>query len=111
MIFEMNLQPEPFASIKSGDKDIEMRLYDDRRKPIKVGDTIIFTNNETKEKLSVKVVNLFQYDSFEELYSHFDKKRLGYKEDEDANPKDMEKYYSPELIRRYGVLGIEIKLI
>lgn len=110
MIFEMNLHPEPFAAIKSGRKDIEMRLYDDRRKAIKVGDTIVFTNNETWEKLNVEVVNLYRFDNFEELYQHFDKIRLGYNEDEIANPKDMERYYSKDNILRYGVLGIEIKL-
>ena len=110
MIWEMNLHPEPFESIKSGRKNIEMRLFDDRRKDIKVGDTIVFTNNKTLEKLSVEVINLYRFASFEELYQHFDKTRLGYSEDEIANPKDMEKYYSVESILRYGVLAIEIKL-
>ena len=110
MIFEMNLHPEPFAAIKSGLKDIEMRLYDDRRKAINVGDTIVFTNNETWEKLNVEVVNLYRFDNFEELYQYFDKIRLGYNEDEIADPKDMERYYSKDNILRYGVLGIEIKL-
>lgn len=110
MIWEMNLHPEPFAAIKSGRKDIEMRLYDDRRKGIKVGDAIVFTNNKTLEKLSVEVINLYRFASFEELYQHFDKARLGYSEDEIANPRDMEKYYSKDSILRYGVLAIEIKL-
>lgn len=35
MLFKMNLNPEPFEKIKCGQKTIEMRLYDDRRKPIK----------------------------------------------------------------------------
>ena len=110
MTWEMNLHPEPFELIKNGHKDIEMRLFDERRKDIKIGDTIVFTNNQTLEKLSVEVINLYHFNSFEELYQHFDKTRLGYREDENANPKDMEKYYSKDNILRYGVLGIEIKL-
>ena len=110
MIWEMNLHPEPFAAIKSGRKDIEMRLYDDRRKGIKIGDTIEFTNNQTLEKLSVTVINLYRFNNFEELYQSFDKIRLGYNEGEMANPRDMEKYYSKDSILRYGVLAIEIKL-
>ena len=110
MIFEMNLQPQPFERIKNGLKDIEMRLYDERRKPIKIGDTIIFTNNQTKERLEVVVVNLYSFNTFNELYSQFDKSRLGYLEDEIADPKDMEQYYPLDKILRYGVLGIEIKL-
>ena len=110
MTFEMNLHPEPFSLIKSGRKDIEMRLYDERRKDIKIGDSIVFTNNVTLEKLTVEVINLYQFDDFEELYNHFEKTRLGYRDDENANPKDMEHYYSLDKILRYGVLGIEIKL-
>ena len=110
MIYEMNLAPTPFNLIKSGRKDIEMRLYDDRRKPIKVGDQIRFTNNETKEQLIVEVINLYRFKDFEELYSNFDKKRLDYSEGEIANPKDMEIYYSKEKIDQFGVLAIEIKL-
>ena len=106
----MNLHPEPFELIKSGHKDIEMRLYDERRKDIKIGDTILFTNNQTQEQLSVEVINLYRFDNFEELYAHFDKTRLGYLEDEIADPKDMEQYYSLDKILRYGVLAIEIKL-
>ena len=110
MTWAMNLHSEPFDSIKNGHKDIEMRLFDDRRKGIKIGDTIVFTNNVTQEKLYVEVVNLYRFDNFEELYQHFDKTRLGYSETGIANPKDMEKYYSKDNILRYGVLGIEIKL-
>ena len=106
----MNLHPGPFELIKSGRKDIEMRLYDERRKDIKIGDSIVFTNNVTLEKLTVEVINLYRFNNFEELYNHFDKARLGYRDDENANPKDMEQYYSLDKILRYGVLAIEIKL-
>lgn len=111
MIVEMNLNPEPFEAIQSGLKDIEMRLYDDRRKKIKVGDIIMFNNRDTDEKMFVEVLNLYRFKNFEELYKQFDKSRLGYKEDEIANPSDMEKYYSKELIEQFGVLGIEIQVI
>ena len=40
---------------------------------------------------------------------HFDKVSLGYDENEIADPKDMEKYYSKEKQKKYGVLGIKIK--
>ena len=107
----MDLNPGPFSLIKSGHKDVEMRLYDERRKPITVGDTIEFTNNETLEKLSCEVLNLQQFATFVELYNHYPKERLGYLPNEDANPYDMLKYYSEDDIVKYGVLAIEIKLI
>ena len=36
---------------------------------------------------------------------------MGYKENDVADPKDMEKYYSKEEQEKYGVLGIEIKKV
>ena len=97
--------------IKKGIKTIEMRLYDEKRKKIKVGDTIVFTNNKTKDLLCVKVTNLFVYDSFETLYKNFAKHEIGYMDNEIANPSDMELYYPKEKQDKYGVLAIQIKLI
>ena len=36
---------------------------------------------------------------------------MGYSEDEEAKPEDMELYYSKEEQEKYGVVGIEIQLI
>ena len=110
MIHHYDLNPEPFNLIKTKQKTIEMRLNDEKRKLINIGDYIWFTNNETNEKLKTKVLNLYHYDSFEELYKHFDKTKLGYKENEVANYEDMYFYYTKEKIDQYGVLGIEIEL-
>lgn len=111
MIFNMKLQPQPFEAIKSGRKDIEMRLYDEKRKQIKKEDLIEFTNLETGEKTLCKVTDLHIFSSFKQLYAHFDKKRLGYHENETAKPSDMEKYYPKSEQAQFGVIGIEIKLI
>ena len=92
MIHMMKLQNVPFELIKNGNKTIELRLNDDKRKLVKENDIIEFTNITTGEKLEVKVLKLHRYNSFEELYKHFDKVSLGYKETEDANPSDMEEY-------------------
>ena len=107
----MKLQPQPFEAIKSGRKDIEMRLYDEKRKQIKKEDLIEFTNLETGEKILCKVTDLHIFSSFKQLYAHFDKKRLGYHENETAKPSDMEKYYPKSEQAQFGVIGIEIKLI
>lgn len=106
----MNLQPGPFSLIKSGQKTVEMRLYDERRKCLRIGDIIGFINTDTKEELYVEIIDLKQFKSFDELYKNYDKSALGYKDDEAANPDDMLKYYSKDMIEKYGVLAIEIKL-
>lgn len=111
MKHEMKLNNEPFECIKNGTKTIELRLNDEKRKLLTVGDYIEFTNRATNEKLLVEVIDLFKYNSFEELYKHFNKIEMGYSINEEANPKDMENYYSKEEQEKYGVLGIKIKKI
>ena len=109
MKHEMKLNNEPFECIKNGTKTIELRLNDEKRKLLTVGDYIEFTNRITNEKLLVEVIDLFKYNSFEELYKHFNKIEMGYSINEEANPKDMENYYTKEEQEKYGVLGIKIK--
>ena len=108
MKHEMKLNNEPFECIKNGTKTIELRLNDEKRKLLTVGDYIEFINRVTNEKLLVEVIDLFKYNSFEELYKHFNKIEMGYSINEEANPKDMENYYSKEEQEKYGVLGIKI---
>ncbi len=110
MEFKMHLREKPFYMIKSKQKDIEMRLYDEKRQKIKIGDTIEFSNEETGQVINTEVVALHVYDNFEKLYSEFDKKRLGYMDGEEAKPEDMGQYYSVPEINKYGVVGIEIKI-
>lgn len=111
MTHNLNLWPNPFKMIKLGIKTIEMRLNDEKRSLIKIGDFIEFENKETHEKLTCEVINIYKYSSFEELYKHHDKTSLGYFENEEAKPSDMNVYYSQEKRDKYGVLGIEIKKV
>jgi ASC-1-like (ASCH) protein len=99
--------------IKSGQKTIELRLYDEKRQLIKVGDEIIFTNIVTEEKLHVKVSNLHRFDSFEDLYKSLPLLKCGYTSENigRATPSDMEQYYPAEEQKEFGVLGIEIKIL
>lgn len=107
----MHLKEEPFNSIKNGTKTIEMRLFDEKRQQLKIGENIKFINDKTGEELLTKIVNLHKFKSFEELYKNFDKIKLGYKEWEVAKSSDMLKYYPQSEQQKYGVVGIEIKLI
>lgn len=107
----MKLHNDPFNLIKSGTKTIELRLNDLKRQKIKVGDLIEFTNRITDEKMVVRVVDLIKFNSFSDLYKNFSKVSMGYREDENANPSDMELYYSLEEQEKYGVLAIKIEKI
>ena len=111
MKHEMKLRHAPFLAIKSGEKSIEMRLYDEKRSRIKTGDTIVFTDIDTGKTLRCLVTALYTYANFDALYRAHDKISIGYKKDERADPKDMLAYYAPSDIERYGVVAIEIKPI
>ena len=80
--YYMNLNEAPFALIKNKDKTIEMRLNRGEKKDIESGDYIVFSNEVNGGTLKVKVLSVSKFPTFKELYEHFDKKMLGYKEDE-----------------------------
>lgn len=111
MTHKMKLSPTAFKSISSGKKTVEMRLFDEKRAAINVGDEIEFENTDTRQKIKCTVINLERYKDFFELYSRYDKISIGYVENETADPRDMYAYYPPESIEKYGVLAIEIRLI
>ncbi len=113
MVHSMMLQPEPFEMIKAGKKTIELRLFDEKRRKIQIGDIIIFTNTERDEHLEVNVIELMVFDSFEELYNNLPLLECGYIEADidSASPDDMDAYYSKEMQQKYGVVGIRIKCL
>ena len=111
MIHKMKLSPSAFKSISSEKKTVEMRLNDEKRAALKIGDEIEFENTATYETVRCAVVNISKYKNFFDLYSDFDKISIGYNETQTANPEDMYDYYSPEQIEKYGVLAIKIKLL
>ena len=106
----MKLRPSPFEKIKSGEKTIELRLFDEKRQGIKEGDRIVFENTDTGERLLTAVKKLHKFESFAALYESLPLLRCGYTEADvkDARPSDMEAYYSRDEQEKYGVLGIEI---
>ncbi len=114
MIHQMNLHAAPFDKIERGIKTIELRLYDEKRRHIKVGDEIMFTHSKDSTRtLRCRVTALHIFPSFEELYNTLPLLKCGYTEDDAATAShtDMELYYTHEQQQQYGVVGIEITLI
>lgn len=113
MKHNMCLNAQPFNMIKQGIKTIELRLYDDKRKMIRVGDEIEFTNSTDPDlSLCCRVIALHTFSSFEELYNALPLLKCGYTINDisTASPSDMDLYYSKEKQTTYGVIGIEIEL-
>ena len=107
----MKLRPSPFRMILCGEKTYELRLYDEKRQCIKIGDEIEFVNTKTEEQLVVSVKNIHIFKNFTELYQALPLLICGYTEENlaSANPADMEEYYSKEKQAQYGVVAFELE--
>ena len=107
----MNLQPKYFDFIKDGTKQIELRLYDEKRQSIQLGDIIEFAKSDD-EKFKAEVVGLLRYSSFADLFEDFDISILA-----DSSMTKQEllevlgEFYSEEKQAEFGVIGIRIKII
>lgn len=109
-IHEMKLRPAPFRAIAEGRKTVELRLFDEKRRELRVGDRIRFTETAAPSRtLITRICGLHRYDDFAALYRHYTPAAMGYGEGEAARPEDMEAYYSREEQARCGVLAIEIE--
>ena len=56
-IHQMKLNNKPFNMIKNGRKNIELRLYDEKRRKLNIGDEIIFRNLKDGETISVTILH------------------------------------------------------
>lgn len=102
----MKLKKLPFSQIKSGEKTIELRLFDEKRQRIKVLDEIVFTNEKSGESVTLKVSALFRAPDFASLFESVDAKKCGLFSQSPEN--EMLKYYTKEEIEKYGVLAIAL---
>ena len=111
MEHELKLQPRYYEYILGGTKDIEIRLYDEKRQKINLGDIIIFKKEpELNESFKVKVIGLLRYENFEGLFEDFGVDRLADKSMKKSELlEELEKFYTKEKQKEYGVLGIRIE--
>ena len=109
----MKLQPDYFNYILNGTKRIELRLNDEKRSQINLGDIILLKKEpDLNEYFRCKVVALLKYNSFEELFNDFSIEILADKSIIKVQLLNViETFYSKEQQEKYNVLGIKIKLI
>ena len=105
MIHEMKLNPSPFERIADGSKTIELRLYDEKRRAIKLGDIIEFTQINTGERMQRKVLALLNFPNFEALIDCLPLHLFGQPNKESVK-KSVNEIYSLERQNEHSVLGI-----
>ena len=105
MKYKMKLQQSPFEKIREGTKTIEIRLNDEKRQLLQVGDEIEFTSLHNPEQtILTEVVELLHFPTFEELFSQLPPNEYG-----GGASSDMYQHYSKDDEDRFGVLGIRIR--
>ncbi len=105
----MNLQPRYFDYMKNGTKRIELRLFDEKRRRIKIGDVIEFTSEG--DTLRMKVVGLLRYETFRELVRDFDITILADKSmTKEELLMTLDEFYPAEKQAKFGVVGIRVEL-
>lgn len=110
----MSLYSRPYERIASGSKTIELRLYDEKRKAIRVGDAVIFENVDTfRPPISGIVTSIDVYPSFEAMYRDVDLVAAGYTSEnlQEADAADMDEYYSPEEQEDFCAVAITFEVV
>ena len=110
MLHTMKLQKSPFEKIVLGAKTIEIRLNDEKRQLIENGDSIRFLlADDNSQSITTQVINIHHFNSFKELFYFFEPITYGGKTRDEYIK--MYNYYNNEDEEKYGVIGIEIKLL
>ena len=112
MKYIMKLNPKYFEFMKNGTKRLEIRLNDEKRKNLKIGDVIVFQKEpELKEELYTQIVNLRVKRNFKELIENLEISEYSDKSESEQNfLHDLHKFYTKEQEEKYGVVGIQIKI-
>lgn len=110
----MKLNPEPFEKIKSHKKIWEVRLNDDKRKGIHIGDRILFKKQpELLEGVLAKVVDIKHFNSFEEMSEVLSLTSVGF--EPGATKQDCvdcyHKYYTPAEEQKFGVVAFKLEVV
>lgn len=108
---KLNVKEKYYNMLKLGTKTIELRLFDEKRRAIKVGDYIEFSNNsDANDKFTAKVINLHKANNFTELCENINCHSAGFFTNEEL-VKVLEEFYSLDRQKEFGVVGIEIQKV
>lgn len=109
MIHTMRLDNGSYQKIASGEKSIELRVYDDKRRTLQIGHKIIFENRTSGTTLERHVAQLNIYPDFIALLDRTNINEIGYGAEGRAQlEQDLAHYYHDDEIARWGVVAITL---
>ena len=107
----MKVQTKYYNLLKSGSKTIELRLWDEKRQQIKVGDQITFSDlSDLNDTFVAEVLALHHAPNFDTLCTTIQPIQAGFSTKEDLI-NCLQEFYTSDAQKQYGVVGIEIKKI
>ncbi len=107
----MRVKEPYYTLLKSGTKTIELRLFDEKRQQIHVGDIIQFSNaGNAVDTFQARVTHLHHAPDFQTLCAHINPEQAGFKTVQELLSAVSE-FYSPDDQKQFGIIGIEIALI
>ena len=108
---KLNVKVKYYNLLKSGSKTIELRLYDEKRQAIHIGDVIEFSNaSDAGDKFRAEVIALHRAESFVALCEKIDCRKAGMADKEELL-KVLSEFYPEPRQKAFGVVGIEVKRI
>ena len=111
MEMTVHLHKEVFDIVSEGVKDVEVRLNDEKRRQLKVGDKLIFISRGNYiDQITATVKKLVYFKDFVEVTKAYEMKRI-YLEDTTLEEylELMNKFYSKEEQEKLGVVAIEFE--
>jgi len=93
--------------LEGGSKQVKLRLFDEKRKVIELGDRLEFISTESGEVIRRKVVGLPRYRSFADLIEELPPELLGSPNREGVT-QGARRFYTPQREEVAGVLGIRL---
>lgn len=111
MMHTIKVKEKYYNLIKNKEKIYEVRLYDNKRKQMKIGDIIkIFKEHKLVESLNAKIIDLVFFKSFEEMANALPSKQIGF-DGWEINDiiKEYHKFYTAQEEQKLGVVAIKIQ--
>ena len=110
----MKLNGQSYEAITHSTKRVESRLFDEKRKNIRVDDIIEFTTNDPlpSRSIVVRVVEVMCFPTFASLVKFYPRIDLGFSEEtsEEQILSQIYKIYSQVQGLQFGVVGIRFEL-
>ncbi len=104
----MSVKQRYYDLLKEGKKTVELRLFDEKRQKIKMGDYILFSNADNMhDSFQGKVTNLYWERNFDDLCKKITPAQAGFKTKKEL-VNALKEFYPIEKQEKFGVLAIEV---